>query len=109
MDLSRRSYLTLLILNLVQEQKAAYGYQIAQLVEEQSQGQYKLKEGTLYPLFHHLEKNGILKGDWRANLDGGPPRKYFQLTQDGQRLLEKEKQTLLWFTHLLFGAGEASG
>jgi len=105
MDLSRRSYLTLLILKLVQEHKATYGYQIAQLVKEQSQGQYQLKEGTLYPLLNHLEKNGILKGDWRVNLEGGPPRKYFQLTSEGQKLLEKEKQTLLWFTQLVFGTG----
>ena len=48
-------------------------------------------EGTLYPLLTRLKKDGLLKYEWRESTQG-PPRKYYELTTQGQIfLLELDK------------------
>jgi len=43
-------------------------------------------EGTVYPLLTRMKNNGLLDYRWEES-PGGPPRKYFRLTDDGHRLL----------------------
>lgn len=43
-------------------------------------------EGTLYPLLNRLAKDNLLAYEWQES-EQGPPRKYYWLTDDGQRLL----------------------
>ncbi len=45
-----------------------------------------LTEGTLYPLLLRLERKGLDRGAYRAG-SGGPSRKYYQLTPDGEQYL----------------------
>src|SRR5487761_416445 len=49
-------------------------------------------EGTLYPLLNRLAKEQLLAYEWQES-EQGPPRKYYWLTQDGQRLLTVLKTT----------------
>jgi PadR family transcriptional regulator, regulatory protein PadR len=49
-------------------------------------------EGTVYPLLTRLKNAGLLMYEWREST-GGPPRKYFTLTPDGQRALDELKET----------------
>lgn len=42
-------------------------------------------EGTLYPLLNRLAKDGLLAYEWQES-EQGPPRKYYWLTEDGQKL-----------------------
>ena len=55
-----------------------------------SSGYYDLKEGTLYPALHRLEKRGYLKSQWITQ-ESGMPRKYYSLTKKGLRALEEAK------------------
>lgn len=43
-------------------------------------------EGTLYPLLTRLKKDGLLAYEWRESTQG-PPRKYYELTDDGRKFL----------------------
>lgn len=43
-------------------------------------------EGTLYPLLTRLKNSGLLKYRW-VESPQGPPRKYYELTPDGETLL----------------------
>jgi PadR family transcriptional regulator PadR len=43
-------------------------------------------EGTLYPLLNRLAKDSLLAYEWQES-EQGPPRKYYWLTDDGQKLL----------------------
>src|SRR6185369_9282093 len=43
-------------------------------------------EGTLYPLLGRLSRENILAYEWQES-EQGPPRKYYWLTDEGQRLL----------------------
>jgi PadR family transcriptional regulator, regulatory protein PadR len=49
-------------------------------------------EGTLYPLLNRLAKDSLLSYEWQES-EQGPPRKYYQLTDDGHTLLLELKQT----------------
>lgn len=48
-------------------------------------------EGTLYPLLTRMKNNGLLAYRWQESTDG-PPRKYYQLTDEGCILLEDLKR-----------------
>ena len=45
-------------------------------------------EGTLYPLLLRLERKGLIGAEYRAG-SGGPSRKYYQLTPDGETYLQE--------------------
>lgn len=49
-------------------------------------------EGTVYPLLTRLKNAGLLTYEWREST-GGPPRKYFTLTAEGQKSLDELKET----------------
>ncbi len=48
-----------LLLSLIGQQPM-YGYQIIKELEKRSQGYFKFKEGTLYPVLHRLENAGLV-------------------------------------------------
>lgn len=58
-----------------------YGYAIATSLEEHGFG--AIKGGTLYPLLSRLEVAGHVTTQWREG-EGGPGRKYFELTDAGR-------------------------
>jgi PadR family transcriptional regulator PadR len=64
-----------------------YGFQIIKELREKSNGYFDLKEGTLYPALHRLEKRGYLKSEWVTEGDR-PPRKYYVLTKKGKMILK---------------------
>lgn len=43
-------------------------------------------EGTLYPLLNRLARDGVVAYEWQES-EQGPPRKYYWLTNSGQKLL----------------------
>jgi len=49
-------------------------------------------EGTLYPMLTRLKNEGLLSYRWEESTSG-PPRKYYQLTTDGEETLNKLKQS----------------
>lgn len=61
-----------------------HGYQIALDVEERSEGTFELQHGTLYPILHRLEDEGLIEGDWSEE---GRRRKEYRLTRSGRRHL----------------------
>ena len=64
--------------------EATYGYAIAVTLRES--GFDDLTEGTLYPLLLRLERKGLIAAEYRAG-SGGPSRKYYRLTPDGEQYL----------------------
>jgi len=63
-----------------------YGYQVVKELERRSEGFFCFKEGTLYPILHRLEKQGLLTGHWRT-MPNGSERRYYALTSKGKRAL----------------------
>ena len=56
--------------------------------ELQSHG-YQISYGTLYPMFHKLEKQGYLKST-NKNVNG-KMRRYYNITVSGRKILQKAK------------------
>lgn len=79
----------MLILDVVSH-GPTYGYEISQTVCGRSQGYFELKEGSLYPALHRLERQKLLTAYWRE-IDGRR-RKYYKLTTAGQKALDTRKQ-----------------
>ena len=90
--------ISLLLLNLLSRGEL-YGYEILQEASRRSANAFALKEGTLYPALHQLEKKGQIKSEWRV-AESGRERKYYSLTAKGKKTAaDYEKQ---W--HHLTGA-----
>ena len=67
---------------------AKHGYQIALDVETESNGLFRFRHGTLYPILHRLEEEGLIKGSWSK--EGGRRRKAYRLTSTGEGHLTGE-------------------
>jgi DNA-binding PadR family transcriptional regulator len=63
-----------------------YGYQVVKELEQRSAGFFRFKEGTLYPILHRLERQGLLAGRWQT-MPNGSERRYYMLTARGKRAL----------------------
>jgi len=86
-DLSRTCNETLILATLASG--AHHGYQLALEIEERSQGAFRFQHGTLYPILHRLEREGLIRGDWIE--DGSRRRrKSYRLTAEGGRELEAQ-------------------
>ncbi|MFP6582681.1 MAG: PadR family transcriptional regulator [Candidatus Hydrogenedentota bacterium] len=70
--------------------ESTYGYRITQDVLKRSEGYFQLKEGSLYPALHRLERDGLLEAHW-DKAETGRRRKYYRITASGKNALEKRK------------------
>lgn len=74
--------LSTVILKLLSENEKMYGYEITKRVEELSEGEISIKEGSLYPALHKLENKKIIEAHYE-NI-GNRVRKYYSLTKEGE-------------------------
>lgn len=85
MQQMKKGCLELVVLATIAE-KPAYGYELLRLLDARSEGLFKLKEGTLYPILYRLEDDDLITAQWqqegRAN-----PKKYYAVTPQGQQRL----------------------
>jgi len=63
-----------------------YGYEIRQILAES--GLVDVGGGTLYPVLGRLEDAGLVIAEWRPG-EGGPARKYYELTPTGREVLSQ--------------------
>ncbi|MCE5249206.1 PadR family transcriptional regulator [bacterium] len=70
-----------------------HGYQIALELEELSGGVFTFNHGTLYPILHKLEKDGLIRGLWE-DIDSGRKRKYYTTTGKGKEYLTQQRAGL---------------
>ncbi|MCL2633550.1 MAG: PadR family transcriptional regulator [Oscillospiraceae bacterium] len=80
---------TMLILKLLEGQDM-YGYQIIDEILKKSGNTFNLKTGTLYPIMHGLEKDGMVTS-YDETAESGRARKYYRLTNKGKALLLKKE------------------
>ncbi len=80
----------LLVLSLLSGEDM-YGYQMIVELARRSDHIFDMKEGTLYPVLHGLEREGFLEA-YRREAPTGRERKYYHLTRKGQGALREEEQ-----------------
>lgn len=69
----------------------AHGYEIGRRVADRSDGVLALREGSLYPLLHAMESDGLVASAW--NEGHGRRRRVYRLTEDGRGALRREEQS----------------
>ena len=77
---------TLIMVVLSQLKNEEYGYSLISKLKENG---ITIESNTLYPLLRRLENQGLLKSEWKTNEE--KPRKYYLITKDGLKVLEKSK------------------
>jgi PadR family transcriptional regulator len=87
-DLVRGS-LDLMVLSVLSGGKR-YGYLIQKEVREASGARVELQAGTLYPLLHRLEDDGLVRSSWDDST--GRQRKWYELTAAGRKRLTAQAQ-----------------
>ena len=79
-----------------------YGYQInfehimvlaeqIKEIEQRSEFVFSFKEGTLYPILHGFEQEGLVKSYWQDG-ERGKRRKYYHITDRGLKMLNKSTE-----------------
>ena len=95
----RKGTTVVIILNLLSEaDRPMYGYEIIQELEARSEGYFRFQEGLIYPRLHELERQGLLRSEWRGE-KGTRRRKFYTITTAGRRRLEEELRGWQAFTH----------
>ena len=80
---------TMLIMKLL-EDKDMYGYQMIEELSRRSDDTFNLKAGTLYPILHGLEKEGLVNS-YDSVADSARVRKYYRLMENGKKLLHEQQ------------------
>jgi PadR family transcriptional regulator, regulatory protein PadR len=80
--------LDLLIMRIVSSQPM-HGWSIAQRIQQVSNEQLQVQQGSLYPALHRLEQQGWIKSEWGES-DNNRRAKFYSLTARGRKKLAQE-------------------
>jgi len=64
----------------------------SEIIEEMKKSKLIIVEGTLYPLLTRLKNAELLSYRWEEST-GGPPRKYYSITEQGSAFMNELKET----------------
>lgn len=96
----RKGVLELCILSIIAEEEAYP----SDIIQKLKASELIVVEGTLYPLLSRLKNAGLLTYVWRESTSG-PPRKYFQLTEEGKDFLDALHST---WNELVFAVAQST-
>lgn len=85
----RKGILEYCILAIIAGEKEAYA---SDILEKLKEAKLIVVEGTLYPLLARLKNAALLSYNWQES-QSGPPRKYYQLTPEGEKFLQELNTT----------------
>jgi len=88
-DLLRGHTDTMILKLLISADK--YGYEISKLIHTNSNGEYELKESTMYSCLKRLESEGRITAYWGDETQGGR-RRYYRITEKGQQTYLENKK-----------------
>jgi PadR family transcriptional regulator len=66
-----------------------HGYGIALRLEQISQGVFHLNAGSLFVAVQRLQRDGLIRGEWKAT-ENSRRAKYYALTEQGRKRLSSE-------------------
>ena len=66
-----------------------HGWAIAERLHQISSATLNIRQGSLYPALHRLERDGLIKARWGTS-DNNRRAKYYELTKRGRTRLDTE-------------------
>ena len=67
-----------------------HGWAISERIHQISSEVLQVRQGSLYPALHRLERRGWIKAKWGSS-DNNRKAKYYELTKTGRQQLEAER------------------
>ena len=83
-----RGHLDAIILRLIFE-KDCYGYEIANEIASRTNGEFKIKEASMYAVFQRLVKKELIES-YLGDVSHGSRRRYYRITTLGKAYLKEE-------------------
>ena len=83
---------TEMILLSLLEDRSRHGYELAKLIESQSDNRLQLHVASLYPMLYRLERKQLVEGKWMEKA-GERRKRYYRLTPAGRRALAAHRRT----------------
>ena len=80
---------TIILLSLLDSDK--HTAQIKEEIEQRTDGQFQLKQGTFYSCLQRIAKQGLVTEYRTSNTPDGVRRKFFQLTEKGKNYIDENK------------------
>jgi len=68
-----------------------HGWGISQRIQQVSDSVLVVNQGSLYPALYRLEEEGWIASEWGAS-ENNRRAKFYKLTRNGERQLEREQQ-----------------
>ena len=87
----KKGVLELCVLALL-HQRDCYGYEISEILSRR----IDIADGTVYPILRKLKADGLLT-TYLQEESGGPPRKYYKLTELGRETYQNDREEYLNF------------
>ncbi len=87
----KKGVLELCVLELLR-QRDCYGYEISEILSRR----VDIADGTVYPILRKLKADGLLT-TYLQEESGGPPRKYYKLTELGRETYQNDRAEYLNF------------
>lgn len=91
-----RSTTDLVILTLLRD-RPMYGYEILVSLADRGNGEFRFRQGTLYPLLYRLEREGWIRARWETP-PTGKKRKVYALTAEGSKVQRERNAEWRRFT-----------
>jgi PadR family transcriptional regulator PadR len=66
-----------------------HGYGISVRIEQMSKGVFRLNAGSLFLALQRLQRDGLLKGEWK-DTENNRRARYYSLTEQGRKRLSSE-------------------
>jgi PadR family transcriptional regulator, regulatory protein PadR len=66
-----------------------HGYGISVRIEQMSKGIFKVNAGSLFVALQRLQRDGLIRGEWKST-ENSRRAKYYVLTEQGRKRLNSE-------------------
>lgn len=78
-----------------------HGYGISQWIRQRTGGELAVEDAALYQALHRLERKGLVESEWGVS-DTNRRAKFYSITKEGRRHLQKDVAALRRYVDALF-------
>ena len=89
-----------MILLALLESRSRHGYELAKLIQSESDSRLQFHVASLYPMLYRLERKRLVEGRW-VEKPGERRRRFYRLTPLGRKTLAARRRTWREFVDAL--------
>lgn len=89
-----------MILLALLDGRTRHGYELAKLIETESENKLQFHVASLYPMLYRLERKGLVEGKW-VEKAGERRKRFYRLTPGGRRALAEHRRNWREFVQAL--------